>query len=94
VDFISQFCQAAVMALVPISLKINSMAKYFIYGPLVIFAVIYLLEYKYTFKCCERVFVLITEGIIIAVYSLYMFNYSYISTNNVDLFGLALVLLL
>jgi hypothetical protein len=46
------------MALVPVSIKIDPLAKYFIYGPLGIYALLYLSEYKYTFKCVERLFVL------------------------------------
>lgn len=42
---------AAVMAILVISSQVNSLAKYFIYGPIVIYDLVFLVKYKFTFKC-------------------------------------------
>jgi len=40
----------SIMALVVISVQISSLAKYFIYGPLVIYTLLYLFKYQFTFR--------------------------------------------
>lgn len=42
------------MAIVVVSVQINSLAKYFIYGPLAIYTLLYLFKYQFTFKVFER----------------------------------------
>lgn len=93
-DFFSTFRAISVMALVVVSLKINSMAKFFIYGPIVIYDIVFLLKYKFTFRVFERFIFIIQEAVLITVFSLFIFNTSYIYDNNIDLFGLGIVILL
>lgn len=42
---------AAVLAILVISSKVNSLAQYFVYGPIVIYDLVFLVKYKFTFKC-------------------------------------------
>ncbi len=64
----------SVMALVAVSQNIDSMAKYFIYGPIVIYDIVFLVKYKFNFKVMERIFFIIQEGILITVFSLIIFK--------------------
>jgi hypothetical protein len=82
------------MALVPVSQNINSMAKYFIYGAIVIYDIVFLVKYKFNFKVLERIFFIIQEGILITVFSLIIFKPQYLADNNIDLLGLALTILI
>lgn len=93
-EFFSSFRIISAMALMQVALIHSSMAKYFIYGSIIIFDIVYLLKYKFTFKVLERVFFIIQEGVLITVYSLFIFQSSYIKDYNLDLLGLALVILL
>jgi hypothetical protein len=93
-DFFSNFRMLSVMALVVVSLKNDQMAKYFIYGPIVIYDIVFLLKYKFTFKIFERFIFIVQEAVLITVFSLFLFNKQYIADNNLDLLGLALVILL
>jgi fumarate reductase subunit C len=49
-DFFSNFRIISVVALVVVSSKINSMAQYFIYGPIVAYDIVFLIKYKFNFK--------------------------------------------
>lgn len=92
-DFFSNFRIISIMALVPISDKIDPIAKYFIYGPIVIYDIVFLVKYKFNFKVFERVLFIIQEGVLITLFSLFIFNTQYLFDNNLDLFGLAIVIL-
>lgn len=93
-DFFSHFRMASVMALIVISAQVNSLAQYFIYGPIVIYDLVLLIKYKFTFKVMERLIFIIDEAILLVVFSCFIFNSQYIYTNNLDLLGLAIVILL
>jgi hypothetical protein len=91
-DFFSNFRVTSVVALAAVSTQSNSMAKYFIYGPIIIYDLVFLIRYKFLFKCFERFVFIIQEAVLITVYSLFLFNNQYIFTYNIDLFGLAIVI--
>ncbi len=82
------------IALTVASSKSSVIAEYFVYGPIVIFDIVYLIKYKFTFKVFERVIFIIQEGVLITVFSLFIFKVEYVFDNNVDLIGLALVIFL
>lgn len=62
------------MVLVPISNKIDPLAKYFIYGPIVIYDIVFLIKYKFNFKVFERIMFIVQEGILITLFSLFIFK--------------------
>ena len=70
------------------------MAKYFIYGPIVIYDLVFLAKYKFTFRVFERLVFIVQEAVLITIFSLFIFNKQYIADNNIDLLGLGLVILL
>lgn len=72
----------------------TSIAKYFVYGPLVIYSVLYMWKGIYINKVVERIIFGIEEGIIITLYSLFMFDPVNLALYDVDFFGLAIILLL
>lgn len=82
------------MALCNVTVLINNMVKYFVFGPLVLYIIIYLIKYKFTYKCCERFFFIIQEAVILTIYCLYIFNPSYIIKYELDLIALILVCVL
>jgi len=82
------------MVLLVVTNSINSDAKYYIYASLGIFEIIYLFKYKFAFKVFERILFLIQEGIVLTLFSLFIFNSSYIIDNNLDFFGLLIVVVL
>ena len=93
-DFFSHFRMAAVMALLVVSSQVNSLAQYFVYGPIVIYDLVFLVKYKFTFKVAERLVFIIDEAVLLVVFSCFLFNPQYIYNNNLDLLGLAIVILL
>lgn len=58
-DFFSNFRIAAVVAIAAVSGMIDPMAKYFIYGPIVIYDIVFLVKYKFTFRIFERLIFII-----------------------------------
>jgi hypothetical protein len=84
------------MVLVAINIQIGSagIAKYLINVPLGIYMLLNLWKYKFSFKVLERIIVFIQDGAIIAAYNIFIENYSYLTTYNLDFFGLALVICL
>lgn len=64
----------SVIVLTVISLKVNTIAEYFIYGPIVIYDIVFLIKYKFRFKVFERVTFIIEEGVLITIFSLFIFK--------------------
>jgi hypothetical protein len=93
-EYFSNWRIISVVVIVVLSSDVNSLAKYFIYGPLVIFDIFYVIKYKFSFRVFERVFFLLGEAVIITLYSLFIFYPSYIQLYDLDCLGLALVILL
>lgn len=93
-DFFSNFRMLSIMAIVSVSNLINPMAKYFIYGPIIIYDIVFLVKYKFNFKVFERILFIVQEGVLITLFSLFIFNPQYIFNNNLDLFGMALAILI
>lgn len=91
-DFFSSFRIYGVVALVVVGSQSNVIGRYFAYGSIFIYDLVFLLKYKFTFRVCERVIFIIEEGILITIFSLFMFNSKYIFDYNLDLIGLALVI--
>lgn len=83
-----------IAALIVIGSLVDPLAKYFIYGPLCLYFLLYSFKYVFTFKVCERVFFLLGEAVLITLFSIFLFKPSYVSTYSLDLFGLAIVILL
>ena len=57
-----------------------------------LFALFYIIKYKFTFKVVERIFMLVQDGIIIATLNIFIFKYSYIADYHIDFYALAIVL--
>ena len=68
--------------------------KYLLNIPLVLYAIIFLYEYKFMFRVGERISVFIQDAIIITVYNIFAIKYSYITQYGLDFFGLVIVAVL
>ncbi len=64
----------SVIVLTVISLKVNTIAEYFIYGPILIYDIVFLIKYKFRFKVFERVTLIIEECVLITIFSLFIFK--------------------
>jgi hypothetical protein len=93
-DFFSHFRMISVVAIAVISLKVNSLAQYFIYGPILIYDIVFLVKYKFTFRVLERIFFILEEAALITVFSLFLFGNQYIYNYNLDLIGIAIAIVL
>lgn len=82
------------MALAALSLKVGEICKYLINIPLVLFTIIYLVKYKFTFKVFERVIVLIQDAVIIACFNIFILKYEYITSYAIDFYALCVVIFL
>ena len=84
------------MALLAIYVQISSasIAKYLLNVPLALYALIFLWKYKFSLKVIERIVVGVQDAVIIAVYNIFVANYSYITSYSLDFFALAIVILL
>lgn len=80
--------------LICVSIKIYSNAKYALYGPIILFDLVYLITYNFVYKVFERVLFILSEAAFITLYTLFLTNSSYISTYNLDFFALALIILI
>lgn len=72
----------------------TEIAKYFVYGPLVLYAALFLWKGIYVYKVLERVLTGITEAIAITIFSLYLFDVEDMAKYELDFIGLTLILLL
>ena len=94
IEYFSTWRIIAIVLIANFTLKFDTLAKYFIYGALVIYEIFYLVKYKFTFKCCERFIFILQEAIIICVYSIYTFKDQYLSDYDIDIIALFLVFVL
>jgi hypothetical protein len=70
----------------------TTIAKYFVYGPLVIYAVLYLWKGVFMYKIFERIMFGIGEAAAITIYSLFLFAPDHLKQYEIDFLGLALIL--
>lgn len=82
------------MALVVVYRHYGDIVKYFIYGVLAVYDLVYITKYKSTYPKCEILFFTISETILTVLFSFYLFKSPYITDSKVDFLGLALVILL
>ena len=80
--------------MIVLSTKVNSNIKYILYVPIVCYDFFYLCTYNFVYKVFERVLFILSESTFITIYTLFLTNSSYISTYNLDLFGLAIIILI
>lgn len=66
-------------------------AKYMLNIPLVLYAIIFLIKYKFAYKVIERISVFLQDAVIITCYNIFVLKYSYITANSLDFFALAIV---
>ena len=52
IEYFSHLRMILIVLLANYSLKFDAIAKYFIYGVLVLYQLLYMCNYKFTFKCC------------------------------------------
>lgn len=57
-----------------------------------IWAVLYLIFYKFTAKVFERILQIAQDGIIIATLNIYFFKYDWINQHYIDFYALAIVI--
>ena len=76
------------------TLYTSNLARYFAYGPLVAYTVIYLWKNNFTYKIVERVLFGLGEAAAITLFSLYLFGNSYIIQYDLDFFALGLIIFL
>jgi hypothetical protein len=69
-------------------------AKYFVYGPLVAYAVLYIWKGVFVYNKTERILFGLGEAIGIAIFSLYVFGLNYIAQYDLDFIGLGAILIL
>ena len=72
----------------------TTIAKYFVYGPLVIYSVLYIWKGIFINKVIERILFGLEESIMIVIFSLYLFDPAHIIQYEIDFVGLAVILLL
>lgn len=82
------------MVLLVVSLTINVSAKYVLYAPILIYDIIYLFKYKFSFKVFERIIFILSESTLITIYSLFIFEQSYIIRYSLDFLALAFIIFL
>ena len=71
-----------------------STARYMLSVPLVLYALIFLVKYKFTYSVVERLSAFLQDAAIIVVYNVYVIKYQYVPLNYLDFYSLALVLIL
>lgn len=73
--------------------KVRDAMKYIIPNVFIgLYALFYIIKYKFTFKVVERIFMFIQDGLIIAILNIFIHKYSYISDYRIDFYALAIVL--
>jgi hypothetical protein len=70
----------------------TTLAKYFVYGPLVIYAVLYLWKGIFMYNIFERIIYGIGEAAAITIYSFILFAPDSLKQYEIDFLGLALIL--
>lgn len=68
--------------------------KYLLYAPSIIYFILHIIKYNYSYRIIEKVFLIIQESIFITIYSLFIFQPTYIEDYLLDFFALALSLIL
>lgn len=98
VEFFSHYMVGPTLICVVVYSKITSSSvqsamKYLIPNVFIgLFALFYIIKYKFTFKVVERIFQFVQDGIIIAVLDIMVFQYQYIIDYHIDFYALAIVL--
>jgi len=59
--------------------------------PLVLYAIIFVIKYKFAFKVLERISVVLQDAAIIVCYNIFASKYTYIISYNLDFFALLIV---
>jgi len=85
---------ASMVILIVLSSKINSNIKYVLYAPIICYDLFYLCTYNFVYKVFERVLFILSESTFITLYTLFLTNSTYISTYNLDFFGLTIIILI
>lgn len=68
--------------------------KYGVIAFLAVYSLIYLIKYKFTLKVMERIFVIVQDGIILAVFIIYFVDYNIIADNAIDFWALVVVIVI
>ena len=91
IEYFSNWRMISIVLCANFSLRFDPLAKYFIYGALVIYDILYLAKYKFDFKCGERFVFILQEAIILAMYSVYTFKDQYLGDYDIDIIALFVV---
>jgi len=83
---------AMMVVLIAVGDKIYINAKYALYGPILVFDIVYIFTYNFVCKVFERILFILSEATFIALYTLFLTNTAYINTYNLDFFAIAIII--
>jgi hypothetical protein len=83
-----------VVLLISLSNMSTERAKYALYAPILLYDVFHLAKYNYTFKVFERVVFCLQEGVLVTVYSLFIFDGPAVKQYSLDFVAAAVVIIL
>ena len=96
IEFFTHICVGGTAACLGVYQSISSTQnalKYVIpYVFLGIFALIYLIKYKFAAKVVERLLVIVQDGLIITTLCIFFYRYEYINTHHIDFYALVIVI--
>ena len=95
IEFINYLRLLIIASLIAIGEALtNSIPYYFVYGIIVIYAIIYSIKHNFVYKVVGRVFFVLGECCTICIFSFFLFQKSYLMDFHLDLFLVSLILLL
>lgn len=72
----------------------NMIPRYFIYGIIVVHTILFSIKHKFSYKIFGRILFILGECCLITIFSMFLFQVTYIVDFHLDLFLVAAVLLL
>ena len=84
---------AAIVLLISLSVYSASMAKYFLYGPIVLYDIFHIAKYNNSFRIVERIIFILQEGVLITIYSMFIFDRGSVKQYSLDFVAAAVVIL-
>ena len=79
------------MALALLSHTSLELLKYIINVPLALYAILYLIKYKFAYKVFERVLSSVQDALIIAIFNIFVIEYKHVSEYGLDFYAIAIV---
>lgn len=92
IEFFNHVAVAGAFVFSALKTSVGDGLKYGVIGFLAIYLLIYLIKYKFTLKVFERIFVVIQDGVILAIFIIYFIDYSIVANNALDFWALVIVI--